>query len=132
MSGEGKPIPFVKTPFAELCRVFSPDGAFLAYTSNESGREVYVQSFPGPGGKWQISTSGGSEPHWRVDGKELYYRTPDQKVMAVDIQTGSGFPAGTPHPLFQGRFDSGIARNRFLATADGKRFLTSPRSGATR
>ena len=69
--------------------VLSPDGRFLAYTSNESGRfEVYVQSFPGPGGKWQISTAGGGEPHWRADGKELYYRAPDQKVMAVEIRAG--------------------------------------------
>ena len=104
--------------------VFSPDGRFLAYQSNESGRsEVYVQSFPGPGGKWQISTSGGREPQWRADGKELYYRAPDQKLMAVDVQTGSNPTAGAPQPLLQGRFDTAIARNRFLPTADGRRFL---------
>jgi Tol biopolymer transport system component len=123
--GDRKPIPFLKTPFAELRPVFSPDGRFLAYQSNESGRaEVYVQSFPGPGGKWQISTSGGVEPQWRADGRELYYRAPDQKLMVVDIQTGSGMTAGTPQPLFPGRFDMSIARNRFLPTADGRRFLT--------
>jgi Tol biopolymer transport system component len=123
--GDRKPIPLLKTPFAEQRPVFSPDGRFLAYQSNESGRaEVYVQSFPGPGGKWQISTSGGNEPQWRADGKELYYRAPDQKVMAVEIQTGSSITAGTPQPLFQGRFDMSLARNRFVATADGRRFLT--------
>jgi hypothetical protein len=123
--GDRKPIPFLKTSFSELRPVFSPDGRFLAYQSNESGRfEVYVQSFPGPGGKWQISTSGGNEPQWRADGKELYYRAPDQKVMAVDVQTGSGLTAGTAQPLFRGRFDTGIARNHFLPAADGRRFLT--------
>ena len=125
MSGDRKPVPFMKTQFAELNGVFSPDGGFLAYQSNESGRsEIYVQAFPGPGGKWQISTAGGREPQWRADGKELYYRALDQKLMAVDIQTGSDITAGTPRALFQGRFDSGVARNRFLPTADGKRFLT--------
>jgi Tol biopolymer transport system component len=125
VSGEPKPVPFVKTPFAELWPVFSPDGRFVAYQSNESGRaEVYVQSFPGPGGKWQISTAGGIEPHWRADGRELYYRAPDQKLMAVEIQTSGGFSAGVPQVLFPGRFDTSIARNRYLPSADGKHFLT--------
>jgi len=123
--GDLKPVPFLKTQFLELMPVFSPDGRFLAYQSNESGRqEVYVQSFPGPGGKWQISTAGGTEPHWRADGRELYYRAPGQKVMAVDVQTGNGVTAGTPQLLFQGRFDMSLARSRFLPTADGRRFLT--------
>ncbi|MDQ2979727.1 MAG: protein kinase [Acidobacteriota bacterium] len=123
--GDRKPVAFLKTQFAERLPVFSPDGRFLAYDSNESGRpEVYVQSFPGPGGKWQISTSGGVEPRWRADGKELYYRAPDQRLMAVEIQAGSGFTAGVPQPLFLGRFEPGIARNRYLPTADGRRFLT--------
>jgi Tol biopolymer transport system component len=101
LSGDRKPVPFLKTQFQEILPVLSPDGRFLAYTSNESGRaEVYVQSFPGPGGKWQISTAGGSEPHWRSDGKELYYRTPNQKVMAVEIRTAGGFTAGVPQALF--------------------------------
>ena len=117
-SGDRKPVPFLKTQFAELMPVFSPDGRFLAYQSNESGRtEVYVQSFPGPGGKWQISTAGGVEPHWRADGKELYYRAPDQKLMAVDDpDREAAVTAGTPQPLFQGRFDMGVARNRYLPT----------------
>ncbi len=124
LSDGGKPTPFVKTPFIELLPVFSPDVHYLAYMSNESGRqEVYVQSFPGPGGKWQISTAGGVEPHWRADGKELYYRAPDQKIMAVEIRSDGGFQAGVPKVLFTGRFESGVARDRYLPTSDGQRFL---------
>jgi Tol biopolymer transport system component len=123
-SGDGKPVPFVKTSFVEMRPVFSPDGRFLAYQSNESGRaEIYVQSFPGPGGKWQISTAGGIEPHWRGDGKELYYRAPDQKLMAVEIAAGATVTAGTPQPLFQGRFDTGVAREHYTPMRDGTRFL---------
>jgi eukaryotic-like serine/threonine-protein kinase len=123
--GDAKPFPFLKTPFSEQGPAFSPDGHFLAYQSNESGRpEIYVQSFPGPGGKWQVSNAGGVETHWRADGKELYYRSPDQKLMAVEIQTGSGFTAGVPRALFLGRFDPATARNRYLPAADGQRFLT--------
>jgi Tol biopolymer transport system component/predicted Ser/Thr protein kinase len=123
-SGDRKPTPFLKTQFSEFLAALSPDGGYVAYQSNESGRpEVYVQSFPGPGGKWQVSTSGGLEPKWRADGKELYYRAPDQKLMAVEIQAGSGFSAGVPQALFAGHFETGIARNRYLPTPDGRRFL---------
>jgi Tol biopolymer transport system component len=124
-SGEPKAVPFLKTSFTEVGPAFSPDGRFVAYQSNESGRaEVYVQGFPGPGGKWQVSTAGGAEPHWRADGRELYYRAPDQKVMAVEIQTAGGFSAGVPQALFPGRFDMATARNRYQPAPDGKRFLT--------
>ena len=125
LSGDRKPVPFLKNPFAEALGALSPDGRYLAYQSNESGRqEVYVQTFPGPGGRWQISTAGGVEPHWRADGRELYYRAPDQKVMAVEIQAAGGFSVGVPQALFLGRFDTSLARDRYLPTADGKRFLT--------
>ncbi|MGE5278242.1 MAG: protein kinase domain-containing protein [Acidobacteriota bacterium] len=124
-SGEGKPEAFRKTPFAELLPVLSPDGRFLAYQSTESGRaDVYVETFPEPGGKWQISAAGGIEPHWRADGKELYYRAPDQKLMAVEIKAdGGNLQAGVARPLFSGRFDTSIARNRYLPSSDGQRFL---------
>jgi Tol biopolymer transport system component/predicted Ser/Thr protein kinase len=122
--GDRKPVTFLKTPFVEMWPVFSPDGRFLAYQSNESGRmEVYVQSFPGPGGKWQVSTAGGVEPKWRGDGKELYYRAADQKLMAVEVKAGESFEAGVPRPLFMARVQPGLARNRYTATADGQRFL---------
>jgi Tol biopolymer transport system component len=122
--GDKKAFPWLKTSFIDLWPVFSPDGRYVAYQSNESGRmEVYVQSFPGPGGKWQISSAGGSEPHWRADGKELYYRSPDQKVMAVDIALGATAEAGAPRGLFTVHLDTGLARNRFLPSKDGQRFL---------
>jgi Tol biopolymer transport system component len=124
MTGDRKPVPFATGPFNELTPVFSPDGRFLAYTSNESGRnEIYAQSYPGPGGKWQISNAGGTDPHWRADGKELYYRGLDQKLMAVEIGGGESLQAGIPRLLFQGQVHIGNARNKFLPAKDGQRFL---------
>ncbi|HEX9085709.1 MAG TPA: hypothetical protein VF836_13300, partial [Gemmatimonadaceae bacterium] len=95
---------FVASPSNEGGPRFSPDGRFIAYTSNESGRdEVYVQSFPGPGGKWQISDSGGREPVWSPAGKEIFYRNGDN-MMAVVVETGQQFAARTPNLLFTGHF----------------------------
>ena len=123
-SGDGKPIPVVRTPFNELWPTFSPDGRFIVYQSNESGRaEIYVQTFPNAAGKWQVSTAGGIDPSWRSDGKEIFYRTADQKVMAVDVQAGETFQAGIPRLLFPARVPPGNFRNRYAATADGQRFL---------
>ena len=122
--GDRKPFPWLKTGFTELWPVFSPDGRYLAYQSNESGRqEIYVQSFPGPGGKWQVSSAGGTEVHWRADGKELYYRSADQKLMAVEVVPGATFEAGVPKALFPVHLETGLARNRFLPSRDGQRFL---------
>ena len=122
--GDKKPFPFVKTNFAEYWPAFSPDGRFIAYQSNESGRnEIYVQSFPGPGGKWQISAEGGLEPHWSEDGKELFYRSPDQKIVAVPVTTGAAFEAGTPKALFPTHLDTGLARNRFIPARSADRFV---------
>ena len=123
--GDRKPILFLQTPFNEQRPAFSPDGKWLAYQSNESGRpEIYVQNFPGPGGKWQVSTAGGVEPAWRADGKELYYAGLDQKLTAVDIQAGETFEAGVPRPLFRATVQPiGNVRAHYLASADGQRFL---------
>ena len=123
-AGDRKPIPVVQSPFNDLNGMFSPDGRFIAYQSNESGRaEVYVQTFPDPGGKWQISTAGGVDASWRADGKEIFFRAPDQKLMAVDVQTAGNFQAGIPQPLFLGRVPPGASRNRYSPAADGQRFL---------
>ena len=123
-TGDRKPVAFAATSFNEGAPMLSPDGRFLAYESNESGRvEIYAQSFPGPGGKWQISTAGGTDPHWRRDGKELYYRGADQKLMAVEVRGGDSLEVGLPQALFPGRVHAGAARNKFLPAADGQRFL---------
>jgi hypothetical protein len=121
--GDRKPIPVSQTPFNEFWPTFSPDGRFVAYQSNESGRnEIYVQTFPNPTGKWQVSTAGGFDASWRSDGKEIFYRAPDQKLMAVDVQAKETFQAGIPRALFAARVPVGLYRNRY-ATPDGQRFL---------
>jgi Tol biopolymer transport system component len=134
LEGDKKPFPFFETQFNEGHAQFSPDGRRLAYISNESGRyEVYIQSFPKAGGKWQVSTGGGLQPRWRRDGKELYYIAPDQKLMAVPIrgETGRGDSAlevSQPLALFQTQmFEAGAFvlsdRQQYDVTADGQRFL---------
>ena len=123
LEGEGQPGPFLQTPFSETGPVFSPDGNWLAYRSNESGRqEIYVQPFPGPGGKWQISTDGGEEAMWAHSGRELFYRNGD-KMMAVDITTEPTFTHGTPQLLFEGQYSSYGPRAVYDVTSDGQRFL---------
>jgi Tol biopolymer transport system component len=102
LQGERKPQIFLQTPSNERDPRFSPpDGRWLAYVSNESGRnEVYVRPYPGPGGQWLISTEGGAEPVWARNGRELFYRNVD-KMMVVDIQTQPAFKAGIPRMLFE-------------------------------
>ena len=99
----------------------SPDGRWLAYQSNESNRdEVYVVSFPDKGGKWLISTGGGTKPVWSRDGRELYYYSADGKIMAVPITPGAQFRFGVPRPLFDVRLAT--ATVSFDVSTDG-RFL---------
>jgi Tol biopolymer transport system component len=117
-------LPFLRTPFNEAAPQFSPDGRWLAYISDESGRdEIYAQPYPGPGQKWPISTDGGTEPVWNRNGHELFYRS-GQKMMAVDIITQSGFTAGKPHMLFEGPFllSPGTLPN-YDVSPDGQHFL---------
>ncbi len=124
MTGDKKPIPIAVTPFTETTPMFSPDGKYVAYVSNESGREeIYVQTFPEPGGKWQVSNGGGSDPSWRGDGKELYYRSADQKLMSVEVRGGADFQAGVPQTLYSIRVRPGAPRNKDAPAADGQRFV---------
>jgi serine/threonine-protein kinase len=118
--------PFIATRFNEGGASFSPDGRWLAYVSNESGRaEIYVQPYPGPGGKWQISTDGGTEPLWNRNGRELFYRS-GNKMMAVQVTMQPAFTAGKPEVLFEKEYSAsefpatGIA---YDVSADGQRFL---------
>jgi len=125
MFGDKKPIAIATTDFVEGNGMFSPDGRFIAYRSDESGRnEIYVRSFPQGTGKWQISTAGGSDPSWRGDGKEIFYRGADQRLMAVDIRLGDTVQAGVPQSLFPSRVNVvGNVRNRYSPSVDGQKFL---------
>jgi Tol biopolymer transport system component len=120
--GDRKAFPYLHNEFNERNARLSPDGQWLAYTSDESKRnEIYVQTFPGSGGKWQISTDGGQLPVWSVDGKELYFTGADGKLMAADVKGGPKFEAGVPKPLFDVRLP-GQAAVGFDVSKDG-RFL---------
>jgi Tol biopolymer transport system component len=121
---DGKPQPFVQTPSMEAAPRFSPDGHFLAYASNESGRvEIYVRPYPGPGGKWQISTEGGTEPAWNPKGRELFYRS-GKKMMVVDVTTQGTFSVGKAKVLFEGPYvPSPLSSTDYDVSPDGQRFL---------
>jgi Tol biopolymer transport system component len=124
--GKREPFPFLRTEINETAGVFSPDGRWIAYSSDESGRyEVYVESFPERGGKRQISTSGGSGPRWRGDGKELYYQAPDGKLMATPSADSANLTVGAPMALFEFRPSTSLIAPLYSVSRDGKRFLLS-------
>ncbi len=119
-----KPYLFVDTRTYETSPRFSPDGRWIAYSSNESGRyEIYVRPYPGPGGKWQISTEGGTEPVWNPKGHELFYRQ-GQKMFAVDYSAEPTFSAGKPKVLFEGPYvQTPRSFPDYDVSPDGQRFL---------
>ena len=126
-TGERKPFPYLQTAAMENGGAFSPDGNWIAYNSDESGRvEVYVESFPTHGGKRQISVAGGSGPRWRADGKELYYYSLDGTLMALPV-TGGGasLTTGTPTVLFPFRPAAATTGPSYAVTRNGQRFLLS-------
>ncbi|MCG6928357.1 MAG: protein kinase [Acidobacteria bacterium] len=124
LEGEPNPRPFVRSPFIEIRARFSPDGRWVAYQSNESGHsEIYVQAFPGPGGKWQISTAGGIEPMWSPNGHELFYLSPERRMMRVEVQTGGNFEAGIPEAMFTASLRPITINSRYILSRDGERFL---------
>jgi len=130
-----KQLPFLRTQFNENAPTFSPDGNWLAYASDESGRfEVYVQPYPGPGPKYQISSEGGSEPAWNPNGKELFYRT-GNKMMSTKVTIRPSFSAGQARVLFEGQYVTGAApegeSTAYCVMPDGKHMILRKQSGTT-
>ena len=124
-----KARPFLQTTFSEIMGRFAPDGRWIAYVSNESGREeVYVVPFPGPGGKWQVSTAGGRAPLWTRGGREIVYQAPGNEIMAVEVSTAPTFQAGIPQALFKSHLQTPPGR-QYDVTPDGQRFLVNLRPG---
>ena len=125
LEGEKKAAPYLQTKFNEGGAVFSPDGRWVAYNSDESSRsEVYIQGFPERRGKWQVSADGGGFPQWRADGKELYWNGNDiRSVMAAPMELqAAGVKAGRPELLFRAPHPGVLSR-------DGKRFLVQNPEG---
>lgn len=114
---------FRQGPAIERQGSFSPDGKWLAYVSNDSGKnEIYVEPVPGPGGRWRISANGGEQPRWSRDGREIFYRN-GTKMMAAAVRAMPEFTAGQPVELFDSRFDRGGAVQNYDVMPDGRRFL---------
>jgi serine/threonine-protein kinase len=132
MERERKARPLLATPFTEGGAVFSPDNRWLAYVSDESGRqEVYVRPVSGSGEKWQVSTDGGMGPVWAHSGRELFYGS-GTKLMVVDLAAGASFTAGKPRLLFEGQFRNNSANGlaEYDVTSDGQKFLMIQESGS--
>jgi serine/threonine protein kinase/Tol biopolymer transport system component len=130
LEGDRRPFPVVQTGFEERDGQFSPDGKWIAYQSNESGRfEVYVQPFPGPGGKTQVSIDGGAQPRWQRDGRELFYIALDGHLHSVPMRfasNGTTLQVGTPGRLFMthvGAVVQGGSSQAYVVSRDGQRFL---------
>jgi serine/threonine protein kinase len=132
LSGDNKPRPFATTPFNEANAQFSPDGRWIAYQSDESGQyQIYVQPFPGPGGKWQVSNAGGTQPRWNRNGKELFYIATDNRLMSVSVETtqsGEAVKAAPPVALFAASIvevPPTTQRQQYAVSPDGTRFLVN-------
>ncbi|HEY3172568.1 MAG TPA: protein kinase [Thermoanaerobaculia bacterium] len=122
LEGKPRPRPWLQSPFNERSPRFSPDGRWIAYDSDESGtREVYVALTEGAGEKKRVSPSGGRQPRWSRDGKELFYAAPDDSIMAVPVTPGASLQAGPATPLF--RVETGV--RTFDVSPDGSRFLVT-------
>lgn len=122
MDGDRAAKVLIKTEFNEGYPTISPDGGWIAYESDTSGQfEVYVQRFPNLGDRLLVSTGGGIQPLWSPDGRELFYRSPDgRRVLAVPVETGRGFSAGTPAMLFEGSY---FQRGGYDVAPNGHRFV---------
>jgi serine/threonine protein kinase/Tol biopolymer transport system component len=124
LAGDRKPFPIMATTFVEVLPMISPNGKWVAYMSDESGKyEVYIRPFPSGEGKWQVSNGGGAVPLWRRDGKELVYTTFDQQLMSVEVgESGAGIVLGVSTPLFKYNAVSGTD-GPFTMTGDAQRFV---------
>ena len=134
LSGDRKPVTLLATPFNEGGGHFSFDGKWVAYVSDESGRdEVYVRPFLRPGAAVRISTGGGRSPRWRRDGKEIYYMADDRNLMAVELKEGAEIEIGQIRPLFQARItaDPSPFEADYDVATDGQRFLINTPVGET-
>ena len=135
MEGDHKWRPLLQEKYIQICPKISPDGRWMAYVSWESGKsEVFVRPFPEVNkGKWQVSTSGGIDPLWSPDGRELFYRS-DDSVMAVAVETGPTFKAEKPEALFRDIYISPASYEYEIDTwdisPDGNRFLMMKESGS--
>ncbi len=125
LSGDKKAIPFLQTEFNEGAGTFSPDGRWITYNSDESGKnQIYVRPFPGPGGKWQVSTAGGRQPIWSRNGKEIFFISDDNKLFSAPVRwSGATFEVGTAQPLFE--VHAMPTNHPYDVTADGQRFLVN-------
>jgi Tol biopolymer transport system component len=114
----------LRTPFSETNGQFSPDRKWMAYAADESGQsEIYVQGIPAGGARVQVSVMGGTSPHWRRDGKELFYVSADQRLMAVPVRAGTTIEAGAPQALFD--LNNPERLTGFQPSPDGQRFLVN-------
>jgi Tol biopolymer transport system component len=126
-----KPVPFLHTTASEVQGHLSPNGRWMAYTSDESGTlEVYAQSFPSGGDKARVSVNGGAQPKWRRDGKEIFYLSADRRLMAVEVRSESPLTFGDPRPLFPTGITGAIAispssNNSYAVTSDGQQFFVN-------
>jgi len=126
LEGDRMPRPFLRDEFDKGGAKFSPDGKWIAYASDESGqKQIYVKPFPGPGEKYQVSISGGINPRWRADGRELFFINADGKLMAVAIKAGPRFATGLPQALFDTHIRRFGSRTNYVASRDGQRFLNN-------
>jgi len=130
LTGEKKPFRFVAGPFDDYNPRFSPDGHFVAYVADESGRpEVYVRPFPGPGQAWQVSQSGGKAPRWSHDGREIFFLA-EHAVMSAGVRIGHGFETATPVPLFPADLFAGGDRMGYEVAPDLRFLVLQPAAGA--
>ena len=138
LNGDAKPFPVIRTEFEERDAQFSPNGKWIAYQSNESGRyEIYLQPFPGQA-KWPVSINGGGQPRWRHDGKELFYVALDGRLMATPIDLspdGKAVKIGTSLPLFTTRIGPAVQpldSQQYTVSSDGQRFLMNTLGDSSR